>query len=176
MNFKLRRARDKVAAARTAIEQDDQALGAIQWEIDALQAKISALRQHQAAKGLREQLAAAMRELDQAEEAAITAFAIELAAETMRLHAADPIGHQAQVQANLVRLRAAVRSELDTPISEKYSMPAVVVQALALLPQIDPMDRPVYELGAPGTYETTWPARRRQILAQAEATPPPQAA
>jgi uncharacterized protein HemX len=168
MNFKLRRARDKVAAANAAIEQDDQALAAIQREIAALQAKVDELRKVQTAKGLRAQLAAAERDLAVAEEEAVKALAIELAAATMRLHAADPIGHQATVQANLVRLRAAVRSELDTPINEKYSMPAIVVQALALLPQIDPVDRPVYELGAPGTYETTWPARRRQILAQAE--------
>ena len=168
MNLSLRKARTKVAKARAAVAKDDEVLRAIQQEIDGLNAKVAALRKRQADKRLHEALAEAERELAEAEEVAVIELNIALAGEIVRRQARDPVRHQEWIIEHVMQLRASVRSELDTAITEKYRVPPLITQALALLPPLDDMDKPVADLGyfAAGTGD--WPSRRRAILAAAE--------
>jgi hypothetical protein len=110
--------------------------------------------------------------LNEAEERAVAQLNIELAGEIVRRQATDPIGSQEWIITHVTKLRASVRGELDTPNNQRYRVPPLVTQALSLLPPVDPIDRPIPELGyyvALG--QTDWPTRRRAILAAAESTP-----
>ncbi len=115
-------------------------------------------------------LAEAERELTQAEEAALAQWCVELAAETVKLHNDDPLANSAAVVANVVKLRAAVRSELNTPINQKYKVHPLVQQAMALQPPLDPMDTPINQLHG---HADNWAVRRKAILSEAfpESTP-----
>ncbi len=72
--------------------------------------------------------------LGQAEEAVLEELNIELAGDIMKRMAADPVRHSAWLMASLVRLRDSVRSEFNTPITQKYRVHPLITQALALLP------------------------------------------
>lgn len=175
----LNDAREKVATARTALATDEREIAAGQSLIAQLQAQIAELRARQEAKGLRAALAAAEHALAEAEETAVAQLNIELAGEIVQRQATDPLGSQDWIIEHVMKLRASLRGELDMPVHQKYRMPPLITQALALLPKPDAIDTPVHQLGfhiALG--ETDWPSRRRQILAAAEAesAPPLQAA
>jgi multidrug efflux pump subunit AcrA (membrane-fusion protein) len=167
----LNAARQKVEVARAALVADEAEIAEGQALITALQAQITELRQRQEAKGLRATLAFAERALIVAEEAAVAQLNIELAGEIVRRQATDPVGSQAWIIEAVMRLRASVRSELDTPNNEKYRVPPLITQALSLLPPPDSIDRAVYELGYIKPGETDWTTRRRAILAAAESAP-----
>jgi hypothetical protein len=177
MNFKLNKARAKVAAARAAIAKDNEAQRVHQAAIIAAQARVAAMKEQRAAKGLDVALADAMDALDLAEEEALVELNIHLAGAIVKRQATDPIKHHAWIIANVAKLRASMRSAFDTPNNEKYSQHPLVTQALALIPPLDDMDRPVYELGSPVELLglTDWRSRRKAILAAAD-TEPPQAA
>jgi hypothetical protein len=168
MNPALSKARQAVAEARTAVAEDEAAVAKVQSEIAALQSQINTMRARAAAEGLRAKLAAAERDLADAEEVAVKSLAIELAGEIVKKQAADPVRHSDWIVAQIERLRSMVRSGIDTPISEKYSQHPAITQALALLPPPDGLDVPVFELGYQVSGTTDWPTRRRAILAAAE--------
>jgi hypothetical protein len=170
MNYSaLNEARAKVAAARAAIAQDNEALQEIQNQIAVLQARIKKLEQVQEAKGLRAALAAAERELTQAEEAALDEINLELAGEIVRRQALDPLRYHKWIAEHVTKLAASVRSELDTSITKKYAVHPLITQALALMPPKDGIDRPVWDLGYQVHGTTDWASRRRTIIAAAEA-------
>lgn len=174
----LNETRAKVQAARDAIAEDNKALALIQNEIAAMQARIESLKQRQEAKGLGAQLAVAERELTVAEETALNEINLELAGEIMKRQASDPLRHHAWIAEHVTKLHASVRSELDTPLTQKYRVHPLILQALALMPPVDGIDRPVWDLGYQVRGVTDWPLRRRAIIAQAEAdaSPPLEAA
>ncbi len=173
---KLQTARAKVDEIKALIAADAAVIDNAQDEVAILQARIERLRAIHAAQGLREQLALANRELTIAEEAAVVALNIALAAEIIKRNAADPINDQHWIAEHVVKLRTSVRSRLDTPINEKYSLPPIITQALALLPPLDPIDIPVFQLGGAIGGSTDWTTRRRKILADAETHSPLEAA
>lgn len=166
----LRKARAAVQAAQSAIDRDDAAVERIQAEIKALEFKITALRTVQSAKHLHEDLAIAMRELAKAEEQAVEALAINLAGEIVKRQATDPVRHYQWIVANVAKLRASVRSEVDTPNNERFRIHPLIQQALLLQPKPDDLNTPINQLV--GSLDASWPTRRRQILAEAEITPP----
>jgi hypothetical protein len=179
MNYTaLNDARSKVAAARAAITQDNEALQEIKSQIAILEARIKKLEQRQEEKGLRAHLAIAERELAEAEESAVEQINLELAGEIMQRQAADPLRHHAWIAQHVTKLHASVRSELDTPIGKKYCVHMLITAALALMPPKDGIDRPVWDLGYQVRGVTDWASRRRAIIAEAEAdaTPPLEAA
>jgi hypothetical protein len=170
MNYSdLNEARARVAEARAAIAKDDEALQEIRNQVAILEARIVTLKQRQEAKGLREQLAAAERDLSQAEEAVLDAINLELAALIVKRQASDPVQHSEWIMANLVKLRDSVRSALDVPVNKKFSQHPLITQALALLPPRDGLNVPVWELGYTLTGHTDWASRRRAIISRAEA-------
>jgi hypothetical protein len=170
MNYEsLHIARAAVASAKQAIAKDDEALQAIKNDIAILEARIVTLRQRQEEKGLRAQLAVAERDLAVVEEATLDELNLNLAGEIVRRQASDPLRHSDWIMTNLVKLRAAVRSELDTPITKRYTVHPLITQALALLPKRDGKDMPVWELGHEMHGSTDWASRRRAIVAEAEA-------
>ena len=156
--------RAAVASARAAIRARDNACAAQQAVIDAQQAILDDLARQRAEAHVA--LLTAQGRLDQAEEAAIRELAVQTANEIIRKHSADPLGNSAWVIEWVVKLRAMVRSGFDTPNNERYQPHPLITQALALLPPVDDMDRPVYELGG-GLDGNAWSARRHQILATA---------
>lgn len=166
----LRKARAAVQAAQSAIDKDEAAVKRIQEEIKALEFKIEALRTVQAAKHLHEDLAIAMRELAKAEEQAVEALAIDLAGEIIQRQTANPVKHYRWIVANVAKLRASVRSEIDTPNNERFRIHPLIQQALLLQPKPDDLNTPINQLV--GSLDASWPMRRRQILAEAEITPP----
>lgn len=179
MNYTaLNEARAKVHSARAAIAKDDEALQVVKNEIAILEARIKRLEQQQEQKGLRARLAGAEKELAQAEELTVEQINLELAGEIVRRQASDPLKHHAWVAEHVTKLHASVRSELDTAIGKKYSVHPLITQALALMPPVDGLDRPVWDLGYQVRGTTDWASRRRAIIAAAEreATPPLEAA
>jgi hypothetical protein len=170
----LNEARAKVAQVRAAIADDDAVVRAVHEESAALQAKIDALRKQHASKGLRGQLADALAALAVAEEQAIEQLAIDLAGQIVQRQATDPVRHYEWIIANVAKLRASVRSEIDTPNNQKYRVHPLVMQALALQPKPDELDTPLNQLL--GSLACDWPQRRSQILAQAETNSPFEAA
>jgi hypothetical protein len=154
--------RTQVAAIHAALDQHaggtrllERAVALKQTELDAHQAKRPALEQ---------QLADANARLAKSEEAALESWCVDLAAATVKLHNDDPLGNSAAVVANIVKLRAAVRSEIDTPINQKYKVHPLVHQALALQPPPDVWDTPIDQLHGGSI---SWPVRRKTILAEA---------
>lgn len=171
----LHTARDAAQKIRDAIAADEAALAEIQNEIALLQARITALASRQADKGLRAQLAAAEADVAAKEDALVEQINLELAAQILKRQASDPLLHHEWIAGHLLRLEASVRSGLDIPINQKFSMHPVLRQALALLPPRDDLNRAVFQLGHQ-MLETSWAARRRKIIAEAEASNLPLAA
>lgn len=165
----LRKARAIVAKARAAVAKDDAALHAVQRKIDALNGQIEKLRTQRVAKRLHETLERAERTLAAAEEDAVRTLAIELAGTIIKRMSHNPVRHHDWIVAQIAKLRTMIRSEVDTPLAEKYSQHPLITQALSLLPPPDDLDRPVYDLGygVPGLSD--WASRRSRILAEAEA-------
>ena len=170
-NSALNEARANVAAARAALAADEAEIAEGERLITVLQEQIAQLRQRQVQKGLRAALAAAETALNAAEEAAVQSITLELAGEIVKRQTSDPLRHSAWVIENVMKLRGMICSELDTPITEKYSQHPLLTQALALVPPLDGVDRPVFDLGYVAVNETDWPSRRRAILAAAESAP-----
>jgi multidrug resistance efflux pump len=164
---RVHKAQAKVDAARAAIAQDQAAVKAVQDQITALQAQITEMRKAHANKWLHTTLDAAERELAEAEEAAVEELNIALAAEIMRKQASDPLHHYKWIVEHVLKLRASVRSEMDTPINKKYQVHPLIMQALALQPKPDEMDTPIAELA--GGLDCSWPRRRKALLAEAMA-------
>jgi hypothetical protein len=170
MNYSaLNEARAKVTAARAAIAKDDEVLQEVRNQIAAWQARITELERVQEATGLRVQLAQAERKLTQAEEATVEEINLELADEIVRRQASDPLRHYAWIAAHVTKLHASVRSEFNTPRTQKYSVHPLITQALALLPPRDGLNQPVWELGHEMHGVTDWASRRKKIIAEAEA-------
>jgi hypothetical protein len=143
----------KRKAEATRIEQRQQ------QRIADEQAKFGELKRKHAS--IDNDVAAAEAALVTAEEAALERWCVEFAAETIKLHTADPLRNSKRVIANVDRLRKNMRSEVDTPRGQEYQVHPVVMQALALQPKPSDVDRPVYELGVA---TTPWAWRRREIL------------
>jgi hypothetical protein len=170
-NSTLNEARQKVADARGALAAAEREIEEGRTLIKRLNAQVEELRARQEAKGLRAQLAAAEAALIVAEEVAVKDMALALANEIMKRQASDPLRHHQWVITNVMKLREMIRSELDTPLSERYTQHPLLVQALSLVPQLDAIDRPVHELGHVNVGATDWATRRRAILAAAESAP-----
>jgi hypothetical protein len=165
---RVRKARAAVNDARAAIARDAAAVKAVRDQIAALEAQIAEMRRVSANKGLEATLAAAESALVLAEEETIVALNVELAAEIIQRFHADPVRHERWVVEAVARLRRSVRSELDTPLTQKFAPNPVIESALALVPPPDPMDQPVFLLGGAVGGQTDWPSRRKAILAAAE--------
>jgi hypothetical protein len=178
MNYEsLHTARATVAAAKQAIAKDDEALQEIQNQVAILEARIATLKQRQEEKGLRAKLALAEKDLAATEEAALDQINLELAGEIVRRQALDPLRYHKWIAEHVTKLHASVRSELDTPRTQKYHVHPLITQALALIPPKDGIDRPVWDLGYQVQGQTDWASRRRAIVAEAEAAAiPPEAA
>ncbi len=164
MSNNLLPARAAVVAARAAIAERQVACDKQQAVVDAQKAILDGLAAQRAQAHVA--LLTAQGQLEQAEEAAIKQLAVETANEIIKRHSADPLGNSAWVIEWVVKLRAMVRSGFDTPNNERYQPHPLITQALALLPPVDDMDRPVYELGG-GLDGAAWPRRRHKILATA---------
>ncbi len=168
MTSELTKARAAVAAELTRIDQHAERSRELREIAAAHKAKADA---HDAkSHAMHQALAAAQVALNAAEETALREWCIELAAATVKLHNDDPLANSATVVANVVKLRAAVRSELDTPINQKWTVHPLVAQAMALQPPPDIMDTPISELHG---HAANWATRRKSILATAF---PPEAA
>jgi hypothetical protein len=165
-------ARDQVAAARAAVAAQADKLAALGAEMDAAaavlrsaEAKIGSLRIREAV--LRQKVTDAEAVLDAAEDREVEALCIALAAEIVKRQSSDPLKHAAWVIEAVERLRKMVRSGFDQPVNAQTGTHPLVTQALGLLPRRNEIDCPVYELGGIVAPKTSWPVRRRQILAEA---------
>jgi len=112
----------------------------------------------------RAKLAAAEAALAIETDNVIEQLCVDLAGEIMRRQGTNPRRHHAWIAKHVDVLRRSVKSELETSRVKRYSQHTLVTQALALLPPISDLDRPVYELGGP-VFAYSWPGRRDSILA-----------
>jgi hypothetical protein len=119
---------------------------------DAHDAKSHAL--HQALAETRAKLAAE-------EEIVLAEWCVTFAAETVKLHHDDPLANSKRVIENVAKLRAAWRTEIDTPINQRFSTHPLVQEALNLQPLPDPMHIPINELHG---FSGDWAQRRKDIL------------
>jgi len=170
----LNQARATVAAINA---KKAKALAAEQRQqrvIASEQEKFGALKKQHA--HLDQDLAEAERALCVAEEAALLDHNIALAGEIVRRNATDPVKHAEWIVEHVLRLRASVRSEWDTPINSKFSIHPLIRQCFALVPPLDPLDTPIDQLNNWGTLG--WAHRRKTLLAryESEVNPPLEAA
>jgi hypothetical protein len=150
------------AAMQAPVDADAKQL---QRERDALARKEAALAQRRMV--LHQERAEAETALAVSEEAAIAQLAVAKAADILRLQTDDAISNFERISAEVNQLRSMVRSELDTPGNQKYSVHPLIRQALELVPPPDILDRPIYELGGAVVGVSDWPTRRRAILTMA---------
>jgi hypothetical protein len=134
----------------------------VRTEIRNAEARLASLSGKHAAT--RAQLAAAESELAIEKDAEIERLCIDLAGKIMRRQGTNPRRHHAWIVRNVEVLRRSVKSEIETSIAKRYTQHTLITQALALLPPMSDLDRPVYELGAPA-FGYSWPDRRDSILA-----------
>jgi hypothetical protein len=166
MNFKLKRYQAAVAAIDSQLAADANEAEQAQQAVAIAQAKLAAIQNRKAAR-LQER-AKAEAALAAAEEAALEQLNIELAGSIVRMQATDAVGNHEKIIASLDKLRCGVRTELDSPVNQRYRVNPIIQAALNLLPPRDDIHTPVYELGGVIVGKTDWASRRKAILAAAE--------
>jgi hypothetical protein len=157
----LNKARAAVAAAQAAKAEAQRIEQRQQEAIAHEQAKFGELKQAHAA--LEDQIISAQAELAMAEEEALAQLNLEMAAEIVKRHAADPLSNSDWIIEQVTKLRDHVRSGFDTPLNQLSTVHPLITQALSLVPPRDSIDIPVYQLSG-ASAQTAWPARRRKIL------------
>jgi hypothetical protein len=175
MSNPLDKARAELAAIDASIAEVSQQQHGVQQEIAVLQATLAKFSSRKtncyAARALAE------TKLAQEEESALAQMAIVLAGEIITRNSSDPVGHQAWIIENVLKLQTMIRGELDSPRDPatgkiQHSVPPLVMQALSLVPPPDPINKPVYQLpGGVVAGISDWASRRRRILADATSNP-----
>jgi hypothetical protein len=174
MNFTLKRKQAAVAAIDALLADDAIEAEQARRDVAVAQARLVAIEHRKAARY--QERAKAEAALAAAEETALEQLNVERAGWIVRMQATDPVGNHDAIVAALEQLRRGVRSGLDTPANVRYAPHPLVVQAMQLMPPLDDLYRPVFEMGGAVAGVSDWASRRKAILAAAESNPPPQTA
>ena len=160
----LEKCRRDVAATNDAIAEAKAGEDAAAQAVARAQAALATARTKVAAQQAK--LVERERALAAALEDKIAEVCLDLTGTALKWHAADPRGNGPRVVEALDFVRRAWRSQCDTPINQKYSLPPLIAQGLNLLPPRDPLNTPISELGF--SRSTPRETRCEQLLAEFE--------